>query len=106
MTAPARRVLVRSMTERGLSERRALAIIGMSASALRYAPAPDRNGALRARIITLRHCRELTINLYRDRQSATRALARSVKEEYPWGGGCIHDHEFVDLSKPARRRRT
>jgi transposase InsO family protein len=43
------------MTERGLSERRALAIIGMSASALRYAPAPDRNGALRARIITLAH---------------------------------------------------
>jgi putative transposase len=55
VTAPARRVLVRSMTERGLSERRALAVIGMSPSALRYTPAPDRNGALRARIVALAH---------------------------------------------------
>lgn len=55
MTAPARRVLVRSMTERGLSERRALAVIGMSPSALRYTPAPDRNDALRARIVALAH---------------------------------------------------
>lgn len=55
MTAPARRVLVRSMTERGLSERRALSVVGMSASALRYTPAPDRNVALRARIIALAH---------------------------------------------------
>ena len=31
----------------GLSERRALQVIGMSASALRYQPAPDRNGELR-----------------------------------------------------------
>jgi hypothetical protein len=28
------------MTERGLSERRALTVLGMSASALRYVPAP------------------------------------------------------------------
>ncbi len=55
MTAPARRVLVRSMTERGLSERRALTVIGMSASALRYVPAPDRNVALRAQIVALAH---------------------------------------------------
>ena len=43
------------MTERGLSERRALAVIGMSPSALRYTPAPDRNVALRARILALAH---------------------------------------------------
>ncbi len=55
VTAPARRVLVRSMTERGLSERRALAVIGMSPSALRYTPATDRNVALRARIVALAH---------------------------------------------------
>ena len=55
VTAPARRVLVRSMTERGLSERRALAVLGMSASALRYEPAPDRNAALRTRIVALAH---------------------------------------------------
>ena len=55
VTAPARRVLVRSMVERGLSERRALAVVGMSASALRYTPGPDRNAALRARIVALAH---------------------------------------------------
>jgi putative transposase len=43
------------MTERGLSERRALAVMGMSASALRYAPGPDRNAALRGRIVALAH---------------------------------------------------
>lgn len=41
------------MTTRGLSERRSLQVIGMSASALRYQPAPDRNQALREQIITL-----------------------------------------------------
>jgi len=43
------------MTERGLSERHALRVVGMSPSALRYTPAPDRNGALRARILALAH---------------------------------------------------
>src|SRR5688500_14718405 len=43
------------MAHCGLSERRALTIVRMSASALRYAPAPDRNVALRARIVALAH---------------------------------------------------
>jgi putative transposase len=43
------------MAEGGLSQRRALAVIGMSASSFRYVPAPDRNVALRARIIALAH---------------------------------------------------
>lgn len=43
------------MVTRGLSERRALTVVGMSASALRYAPRPDRNGALRDRIVALAH---------------------------------------------------
>jgi len=43
------------MVTRGLSERRALAAVRMSASTLRYAPAPDRNAELRARIIALAH---------------------------------------------------
>jgi putative transposase len=55
VTAPARRVLVREMTERGLTERHALTVIGMSASSLRYTPAPDRNAGLRARIEALAH---------------------------------------------------
>lgn len=36
IAVPARRRLVRSMVENGLSERRALALVRMSASALRY----------------------------------------------------------------------
>ncbi len=41
------------MTGQGLSERRALRVIGMSASTYRYQPAPDRNVALRAQIVAL-----------------------------------------------------
>ena len=55
VTAPARRVLVRDMTSQGVSERRALALVRMSASSLRYTPAPDTNAALRARIVALAH---------------------------------------------------
>lgn len=36
-----------------MSERRSLAVLGMSASALRYQPAPARNAALRAEIVRL-----------------------------------------------------
>ncbi|MCW2038974.1 transposase InsO family protein [Xanthomonas arboricola] len=39
----------------GASERRALAVIGMSASALRYCLREDRNGELRERICALAH---------------------------------------------------
>ncbi len=41
------------MIHGGLSERHALRVIGMSASAYRYQPAPDRNLALRAQIVAL-----------------------------------------------------
>ena len=37
----------------GSTERRALAVVGMSASSLRYEPAADRNAALREKIVTL-----------------------------------------------------
>jgi len=53
VTAPARRDLVRWMQDKGLSERRALKVTRMSASALRYEPRPDRNAELRARIVGL-----------------------------------------------------
>ncbi|OLI32568.1 transposase, partial [Xanthomonas oryzae pv. oryzae] len=55
VSAPARRVLVREWIGRGDSERRALAAIGMSASALRYCSREDRNGELRERICALAH---------------------------------------------------
>jgi len=52
---PARRELVRHLAGRGLSERHALRVVGMSASAYRYQPAPDRNQALRDQILALAH---------------------------------------------------
>lgn len=55
VTAPARRLLVRSMVEKGLSERRALTVVRMSASALRYEPRPDNNVELREQIAALAH---------------------------------------------------
>jgi len=53
VTAPARREVVGWMRRSGLSERKALRIVKMSASSLRYQPRPDRNVELRARIIAL-----------------------------------------------------
>jgi transposase InsO family protein len=55
MTAPARREVVRAMVTAGLSERRGLAVVRMSAAALRYVPRPDHNGHLRERILALAH---------------------------------------------------
>ena len=55
MKAPVRRDVVRHMTDRGLSERHALRVIGMSAGAYRYQPALDRNSALREQIVSLAH---------------------------------------------------
>lgn len=53
--APARRELVRHLSGRGLSERHALRVVGMSASAYRYQPASDRNQSLREQILALAH---------------------------------------------------
>jgi len=41
------------MTDKGLSERCSLRIVGMSASAYRYQAQPDRNVVLRRRIVEL-----------------------------------------------------
>ena len=53
VSAPSRRDLVLYMIDKGLSERRALRVIGMSPSAYRYQPAQDRNCALKEKIIAL-----------------------------------------------------
>lgn len=53
VSAPSRRDLVRHMTEQGISERRALRLVGMSASAYRYQPVADRNSALKEKIVAL-----------------------------------------------------
>lgn len=55
VSAPARREQVRYMVDKGLSERRSLAVMGMSATALRYEPRPGRNVELRERILALAH---------------------------------------------------
>ena len=55
VSAPSRREQVRYMAGKGLSERRALRVVGMSASALRYTPRPDRNVELREQIQALAH---------------------------------------------------
>lgn len=55
MTASARGLLVRSMVEKGVSERCALAVERMSASALRYQTRPDLNVELREQITVLPH---------------------------------------------------
>ena len=51
--APARWEQVHYLVGEGLSERRALAVVRMSASAFRDVPRPDRNVALRERIVVL-----------------------------------------------------
>jgi len=55
VTAPARREAVREMVTRGLSERRALTVVRMSAAALRYVPRPDPDRGLQDRIVALAH---------------------------------------------------
>ena len=47
--------MVRWICGRGLTERHALQVIGMSASSVRYRPAPDRNADLRQTIVALAH---------------------------------------------------
>jgi transposase InsO family protein len=60
------------MTRKGLSERHGLRVIGMSASALRYQPPPDRNVRLREQIIALaqRHRRYGVAMIYLKLQQA------------------------------------
>jgi hypothetical protein len=53
VTAPARRAVVREMVTRGLSERRALRVVRMSASSMRYEPRPDPDPGLRDQIVAL-----------------------------------------------------
>lgn len=73
------------MKPQGLSERRALKIVGMSASSLRYQPAPDRNGELREHIVRLaqRHRRYGAGMIYlRLRQAGHRVNHKRVDRLY------------------------
>ncbi len=53
VTAPDRRVMLRWIQTKGLSQRRALEVVCMSATVLRYQPRPDRNRELRTSIVEL-----------------------------------------------------
>jgi transposase InsO family protein len=85
VTAPVRREVVRAMITRGLSERRALAVVRMSASSLRYVPQPDRNVELRQRIVALaqRHRRYGVGLIYlKLRQAGERVNYKRVERVY------------------------
>ena len=73
------------MREQGLSERRALKIVKMSASSLRYQPRPDRNVRLRKQIVDLaqRHRRYGAGMIYlKLRQSGEKVNHKRVERLY------------------------
>ena len=74
MTALVRRALVREMIDRGLSERRALGVARMSASALRYQPRLNRKVEL------CEKCHELAI---RDKRKGV-GLMRFILMQAGW----------------------
>ena len=77
------------MIERDLSEHRALTVINMSASSWRYEPAPDRNVALRAKILAL---------AYRHRRYGAGMIYLKLRQ----GSECVNHTAAVDA--PGMRR--
>lgn len=85
VSAPAKRSLVRMLQDHGLSERHALRVAGMSASALRYTPRQDANAELREQIIGLaqRHRRYGAEMIYlKLRQAGQRVNHKRVERLY------------------------
>lgn len=85
VSAPAKRSLVRMLQGKGLSERHALRVAGMSASALRYTPRPDGNDELREQIVALaqRHRRYGAEMIYlKLRQAGRRVNHKRVERLY------------------------
>jgi transposase InsO family protein len=82
------------MTARGLSERHALRVVGMSASSLHYQPAPDRNAALREAIVALAHQVKLTlIEPGKPNQNAyIESFNGRLRDE------CLNEHWFLTLA--------
>jgi transposase InsO family protein len=77
------------MPTRGLSERRALAIVRISAAALRYVPQPDRDAALRDCIVTLAH---------RHKRYGARMIYLKLRQ-----AGHVVNHKRGDRLYPAAR---
>lgn len=85
------------MTERGLSERRSLALAKMSASAFRYAPRPDRNVELREQIQALanRHKRYGVGMIHlKLRQAGWPLMTRVTTERRSLPRTCCHNHRI------------
>jgi len=96
VTAPTRRAVVREMVTGGLSERRALTVVHLSAAALRYVPRPDPDPSLRERIVTLAH---------RHRRSGAGMIYRKLRQE---GRPVNHkrvDRLYAEARLQVRRRR-
>src|SRR6187402_1546786 len=70
------------MVARGLSERRALRVVRMSAAALRYQPRPDQDAGLRERILAL---------AYRYRRYGAGMIYLKLRQE-----GRLVNHKRVD----------
>ena len=83
------------MRSKGLSERAALRIVRMSASALHYRPVPDRNVALRQEIVALAH---------RHRRYGVGMICRKLRQ-----AGIVVNHKRVERlyagQKPQIKRR-
>lgn len=69
-----------------MSERHALRVAGMSASALRYSPAPDRNGELREAILSL---------AYRHRRYGAEMIYLKLRQQ-----GWRVNHKRVEPTSP------
>ena len=105
VTAPGRREVVRYMRERGLSERRALSVVCMSASSLPYARVPDRNQELGEQILALAHGHRrygaamIYLNL---RQQGVMVIHKCVERLYSEAGLQVRKRKKVPVGERQR----
>src|SRR3954447_22460462 len=96
------------MVTRGLSERRALRVVHMSAAALRYVPRPDPDPSLRDRIVALAHrhrrygagmwahTRGVTLRLIEPGKPTQNAYIESFNGRFR--DECLNEHWFTSLA--------
>jgi putative transposase len=84
------------MVVAGLSERRALTVVRMSASALRYVPRPDPDPGLRDRIVALAH---------RHRRYGSGLIYLKVRQEGPLINHKRVERLYAEARLQVRRRR-
>src|SRR5690242_18521864 len=84
------------MVTRGLSEREALAVVRMSAAALRYVPRPDPDPGLRDRIVALAH---------RHRRYGAGMIYLELRQEGRTANHKRADRRYAEARPQVRRRR-